>query len=81
MDDSVHGLRIRNYPNKNETAAKGLGEFLARECTKQLIIENRMKNRAFQGERMHALPAIQKQRTVGARGRRPRKEWREGRRF
>jgi folate-dependent phosphoribosylglycinamide formyltransferase PurN len=55
VSDSVHELRIRNYATKNEAAAHGLGAFITRESTAQLITANRIMNRAFQGERALAV--------------------------
>ncbi|MFA6214597.1 MAG: hypothetical protein WC717_04950 [Candidatus Micrarchaeia archaeon] len=54
VSDSVHDLRIRNYAVKNETAARGLCEFIARESTAQLMAINRIRNSAFMGEFEHA---------------------------
>ena len=47
-----HELRIDNYHTKNNTVGRGFPMFLKKQTTQELITENRMRNRAFNGE-MH----------------------------
>ena len=50
--DTEQELRIRNYGTKNKTVGYGMHAFLHKPETQELITQNRMRNRAFNGE-MH----------------------------
>lgn len=49
-----HQLRIDNYHTKNNTVGRAFPMFLRNSETQQRITENRMRNRAFNGE-MHSV--------------------------
>lgn len=49
-NDAVHDVRTRNYPTKNTIALNGLSMFVRRQETQHLIAENRIRNRAFNGD-------------------------------
>ncbi len=44
------GLRVDNYPTKNNTTLRGLGMFAREQRTRDLISENRVRNRNFSRE-------------------------------
>jgi len=57
--DSEHALRQRNYETKNNVVLNGLPMFLKRQRTQELIAENRIKNRAFNGDSLPTNGALQ----------------------
>jgi folate-dependent phosphoribosylglycinamide formyltransferase PurN len=57
--DGEQELRRRNYQTKNRVVENGLILFLKKEETQRLILENRIKNRAFNGDNLEFHPHLQ----------------------
>ncbi|MCX8174820.1 MAG: hypothetical protein N3E51_01290 [Candidatus Micrarchaeota archaeon] len=57
--DGVMDLRVRNYQTKNNAVVRGLGMFLRDEKTQRLVLENRMKNRAFNSDCLPTYGSLQ----------------------
>ena len=48
--DDVEHPRIRNYSTKNNVVVRGLCKYLAQQPTQDLISENRIRNRLYNGD-------------------------------